>query len=312
MALAATLLDDIELSRLQPHQLVMKAGRLARMLDDDEARTWINWELNGYPNNTDAWEVMQRMGRADDSTKKGFFVRLSELSGLAAGQEQRVQASTGMSFGGEWGSIAAREHHKTIGAAAETVGQVRGIEGAVVAAVYEFVSRSYYELLFSDLQADLFTAAREEIDSRLSPMSGRTLEKIESISERLRAGDAEAVSQAMSTCRRLIDAAADALFAPREEPYMLGDQPLKVGTGNVLNRLQAFVAESGIFGPRRDRLRQTFSNLYQRTSAGTHAEVDVVEARYIFLQTYVALGELLALKVEVVAQSTEHEGAEGV
>ncbi len=173
---------------------------------------------------------------------------------------------------------------------------MRAVEGAVVSMIYEFASRTYYELLFSDLQAELFATAQSEIDARLAPMSGKALTKIESISERLRAGDSEAVSQAMTTCRRLIDTAADELFSPRDEPYLLGDQLLEVKANNVLNRLQAFVAEAGVPGARRARLRQTFANLYGRTSAGTHAEVSITEARYLFLQTYIALGELLSLR----------------
>ncbi|MDQ0921529.1 hypothetical protein QF038_000037 [Pseudarthrobacter sp. W1I19] len=35
--------------------------------------------------------------------------------------------------------------------------------------------------------------------------------------------------------------------------------------------------------------------LYARCSAGTHAEADVQEARFVFLQTYVVLGEILTL-----------------
>lgn len=295
LTLAENLLRDVELDRLKTQQLVLKAGRLARLIDDVEARTWITWELEGYPNNRAAFERMKRMGRVEAAGGKGYFVPLSELSALASGQEQRITASTGMSFAGEWASIAAREHHQTIGRAAAAVGTMRAVEGAVTAAVYEFASRTYYELLFSDLQAELFSAAQADIDSQLAPMTGRALDKIESISERLRAGDSEAVSQAMTTCRRLIDTAADALFPPRDQPYMIGE-PLAVQTGNVLNRLQAYVTEAGVTGDRRDRLRQTFANLYRRTSAGTHAEVDIVEARYVFLQTYIAIGELLALR----------------
>jgi hypothetical protein len=60
-----------------------------------------------------------------------------------------------------------------------------GIEGKVLGAVYTWVTRVFHELLFSDLQSDLFTAAQSEIDSRLIPLSATSLDKIEVISERL-------------------------------------------------------------------------------------------------------------------------------
>ncbi|MFI6007164.1 hypothetical protein ACIA98_43880 [Streptomyces sp. NPDC051366] len=37
------------------------------------------------------------------------------------------------------------------------------------------------------------------------------------------------------------------------------------------------------------------SDLYARCSAGTHSEVTIDEARFVFLQTYIALGEILIL-----------------
>jgi hypothetical protein len=40
---------------------------------------------------------------------------------------------------------------------------------------------------------------------------------------------------------------------------------------------------------RRDRLRRTLADLYERCSAGTHVEVTLGEARFIFLQTYIPL-----------------------
>jgi hypothetical protein len=67
------------------------------------------------------------------------------------------------------------------------------------------------------------------------------------------------------------------------------------GQQQVLNRLQAYTHAQDISKSRRDRLRHTLADLYGRCSAGTHAEVTIHEARFIFLQTYIALGEILTL-----------------
>jgi len=68
-----------------------------------------------------------------------------------------------------------------------------------------------------------------------------------------------------------------------------------IGESNVLNRLQVHVHEAGASKSRKDRLRRTLKDLFDRCSAGTHADVTVEEARFVFLQTYVALGEVLTL-----------------
>jgi hypothetical protein len=290
-------------------QLVLKASRLARLMRDDHSQEWLQWELQGYPSNDQARPWLTRTGRwADEEQKKAFFVPLTRLATLAESLDHKIRAMQGMSFGGEWASVAAREHQQALSSTAKELAQLRAIEGNVVSAIYDFVGRTYHELLFSDLQLELFTSAQAEIDSRLATLAGDALSKVDSLRDRLRAGDAESISQAMSTCRRLIDAAANALFPPREQPFNLGGQQLAVKQPNTLNRLQAYVYEHGVSKGRRDRLRRTFADLYDRTSTGTHSEVDVIEARYLFLQTYVALGELLALD-GLVSPEVSDDGA---
>ncbi len=140
--------------------------------------------------------------------------------------------------------------------------------------------------LFSKLQASLFADTQEKVDASLAAASGTALEKVERVSDRLRDGDPESVSQALTTCRPLIDSSADYVFPARDELYKIGDEVgLKVGPQQVLNRLQAHTHACGASKGRRDRLRRTLSDLYARCSAGTHAEVTFDEARFIFLQT---------------------------
>jgi hypothetical protein len=166
----------------------------------------------------------------------------------------------------------------------------------VIAVIYGMVTETYHELVFSQLQASLFSHMQSQVDGTLAQAGGDALKKIDSVSARLRASDTESVSQALTTCRRLIDSVADNVFPAREELYDSNGLELKVSQQHVLNRLSAFVADNETSKGRRDRLRRTLADLYSRCSAATHSEVSVAEARFIFLQTYVALGEILALR----------------
>ena len=60
----------------------------------------------------------------------------------------------------------------------------------------------------------------------------------------------------------------------------------------VLNRINAFVHTCGVRGGRADRLRRGLSDIYRRVSTGVHSDVDGHEARYLFLTTYLLLGEI--------------------
>jgi hypothetical protein len=44
LILAGELLDDIELGRLQPESLLLRASRLARIMEETEVQTWLQLE----------------------------------------------------------------------------------------------------------------------------------------------------------------------------------------------------------------------------------------------------------------------------
>ncbi len=49
--LSQELLEDIELGRLSPENLLLKTARLARLVGNSEIQQWLNFELAGYPGN---------------------------------------------------------------------------------------------------------------------------------------------------------------------------------------------------------------------------------------------------------------------
>jgi hypothetical protein len=75
----------------------------------------------------------------------------------------------------------------------------------------------------------------------------------------------------------------------------LGGNTLTLTKQNVQNRLNVYISERVESKSRRDRLRRTLSDLYGRVSAGVHDDVSSDEARYLFLSTYLYLGEVLGL-----------------
>jgi hypothetical protein len=304
---AEELLADVELERLRPSEIVMKASRVARLVGHDELSTFLGHERNGYPTDGSAARFIELGGRWGDKATGTFYPQ--SIAKIEANLDASRSAIKAMQGGGNYSGdailIAAREHDQRIGQHTEVVSTWSGICGQVVSTIYDMVAGIYHELLFSELQTTLFAETQARVDGSLAAATGSALDKIERVSDRLRDGDPESISQAMTTCRRLIDSCADYVFPPQPQPYSIGlEATLSVNAANVLNRLQAYTHASGIPKSRRDRLRRTFSDLYERCSAGAHAEVTIDEARFVFLQTYVALGEILTLET----QSTENAG----
>lgn len=296
LRVAEEILADIELKRLKPSEIVLKASRVARLTGHEELSAFLSCERNGYAGSESEW--IARAGRRvteDDSKFYPQSIAKVEAS-LEAAQEAIKAMQGGGNYSGDYVTIASREHDARIASQAKAVGVWSGIAGQVVATIYEMLAETYHELLFSELQASLFADIQGRVDGSLAEASGSALQKIESVSDRLRDGDPESVSQALTTCRRLIDSCADHVFPAQEEPYAIGaEATLSVGQQNVLNRLQAYTHQCGIPKGRRDRLRRTIADLYSRCSAGTHADVTVDEARFVFLHTYIAMGEVLTL-----------------
>lgn len=296
--MAEELLADIELQRLKASEVVLKANRLARLVGHGDLLAFLALERTGYSGDGADDDWISRAGRWKDRDNRMFFpgpLAMIEAH-LEAAKVALQTLSGGGNYSGEWASIAGREHDEKINAKATTVGILGGVCGQVTATVYDMVAEVYHELLFSEIQATLFSDTQTKVDGALAGASGSSLNKIERVSDRLRDGDPESVSQALTTCRRLIDSCADHVFPSSKDPYDLGEGvTLTLGQQNVLNRLQAYCHAQGITKSRRDRLRRTLADLYGRCSAGTHAEVSVQEARFVFLQTYMALGEILTL-----------------
>ncbi|MCL3863035.1 hypothetical protein [Actinotalea sp. K2] len=299
LAHADELLADIELSRTSTAKHVLKAMRVARLLNDAGAQRWLGYELDGVPSGPDGQAWMTTTKRwADKDAGEGYWGSSASLEAARDNARSIIKAHSGsVSLSGDYVTIAMRERSGTIARTASTANALDRVLSSVESHVYRFAADVHAELTYSQVQANLFEASREAVDATLASMAGDALKSIASISERLNSGDESAVSQAMTTCRQLIDAVADHVFPPAKEPYKIGEQDLDVTANRVLNRLQAHLHESGVTGGRATRLRRTLGDLYDRVSASVHRPggVDVHEARYLFLAVYTALGEVLTL-----------------
>lgn len=145
--------------------------------------------------------------------------------------------------------------------------------------------------------AAIFTQYKNGVDALLADTAEIASDRLPQAYERLAAGGgSEAVSHALSTCRRVMDSFADAIYPARTEPAHIGEQEIEVGAGQTRNRLRVYVYERIGNGSRYQRLNQAIRSLYDRTATGVHADVDVGEARALILQTYLLLGEILSLR----------------
>lgn len=79
IALALEVLEDAEMLRTSVESLVLKASRLARLVDDEESQLWLWHERHGY-NDTDevSLKYLELTSRwIGFSTKKAYFAAIN-------------------------------------------------------------------------------------------------------------------------------------------------------------------------------------------------------------------------------------------
>jgi len=92
----------------------------------------------------------------------------------------------------------------------------------------------------------------------------------------------------------MIKAFADAVYPPSDSSVTIDGQTYQIGSDKVLNRIQLFVKSRCPSASRVERLVKNIRQIHERASAGSHAEVTTDEARNLFLQTFMSLGEVLS------------------
>ena len=296
--LCKELLDDIELSRINSEAILLKATRLARLSGSDEIRQWLRYEMAGY-NSCDSLSIkyMTLTGRWIDKNENiAFWGSLAEQETSIEVLKLQLATIKVDSVSGELASHVNRniiKEAKTIG---NDVTRISLIRSRVISKIHDFVSSIYYEKIFSGYSENIFETYKSSIDSLLVGKCNDVLEKIPSIFERLSNGESEAVSHALTTCRRIIDSFADAISPPSEEVIEIDDNTLKLDAAKHQNRINAYIHVKTDSKSRKQKLRQTLSNLYGRVSSGVHSDVSVDEAKALFLEVYLFLGEVISLE----------------
>lgn len=297
LSLSKELLDDIELQRLESDKLLLKCSRLARLAGTDQIKQWIKLEMEGYNNSSDFSVLyMSRTGRwTDYSERKGYWGPLAQIEESIRIQKLRIDVSKVESLSGDNLVSAMRLNRDAQQALAKGISTMVAIRSRVQNMLHTFVVGVFYERQFANIAENTFEKYKRNIDALIASHAGDVLSKMPSVVNRLNEGDDEAVSQALMTCRRIIESFADAIFPPQVGTYKLGDNELSLGSGKYQNRINAYVAERTLSKSRRSRIRQNLSNLYDRVSTGVHNEVTTEEAFSLFLNVYLFLGEVLSL-----------------
>lgn len=297
LELSSELLDDIELDRLPSDKLILKANRLARLAGSDEIRQWLGLEMRGY-NSTDpiSLRYMSLTGRwTDFAEKKGWWGPLGQQEAAIEAKKSQIEATKITSVSGEGAILVTRMTAQNHANLSQSIQKLSAVRSTVLGLLHTFVTNVFYERQFANVAETTFEGYKRRVDGLIADKAGDLLTKMPSVVARLQEGHQEAVSQALTTCRRIIEGFADAIFPPRDAEFEINGNSLKLDASKYQNRINAYIAQRTESSSRRTRLRQNLSNLFDRVSAGVHQDVTSEEAYALFLNVYLFLGEVLNL-----------------
>ena len=174
--------------------------------------------------------------------------------------------------------------------------------GLMKSEIYEYAMNIFYQLEFTENVMDILSEYRHIVDNRLPELLSGSKEKLDSISKNLHSQNQEDWSNAVHTCRKLLQDLADNLYPPSNVP--LDKNGRKTGPNNYINRLINYIdshAKSEKFkqitGSNIKFIGERLDAIYKATNKGTHETIDTLEeAKRYVIHTYLFIGDILSLK----------------
>jgi len=295
--LAKEIIDDIEFTRLDAQVILLKTTRLPRYVGNEEIREWLRYEMQGYQKGTDTFEkYMVKTGRwTNKDERKGYIMPLAQVEGTIVAETEKLKAYRIPDTSSQYAVTVIDNVRSGMSGTSSYISTLSGIKSRVISILHDFATTVYYEKVFDNIAESIFDNYKKAIDLLIAENSGDIIEQIPSVIARLSDGDRESISHALTTCRRIIDSFADHIFPPIDETINVGGKEISLKADKVINRITTYVYNNCKSESRRTKIKQNLENLYKRVSAGVHSDVDTQEARNIFFNVYLILGEILTL-----------------
>ena len=318
-----SVLEGIENNTLLTSSVLLQCLKIARLLNDTESISWLQYEYGGYPRDEkgyikeSAWNIGYKHGRGYlYEGKKIIFLELaSELEGKIDSQKKAINnySTKGASVSGDQAYGAMNVLTGTV--SKSTSGLLSNIAvnekrlAILKSEYYDYALRKSIELSFSNVVTDVFSIYREQVDNYFNELSSETILKLQAIQDKINSDNPEMYSQALTTCRRLLENTAEELFDKHfpnytEKMYKTkSGKEIDVSGDHYLNKLSAVVErlqnkslEKTLVGSNIKYMIDWIKNLSELQCKGVHSEITKEEAMRCIIHTYICLGDILSLQ----------------
>lgn len=321
-------INGIEDGTISVSSSVLLCKKIARLVNDIEGQEWLNYEYGGYPRGNngyvlhDAWQIAANHGRAykeKSEKRKQDTVIFTEL---CSELESTIESNTialknystqGCSVSGDYAlpatSTLTRAVSECTNDLLNMIQTARRRLSILKSQYYDYAVKWQIELQFGSISKSIFEEYQEKIDSHYSSLPTTTLQKLNAIEDLMEDGNPERYAQVLTSCRRLWADTANRLFdevLPNYSAHLFmtkSGKEIEVSGDHVNNKLSAIIetlqsksAKNTLVGSEIIYLIDWMEQINKKQSAGVHADVTRKQAMQCIIHTYIALGDILALK----------------
>jgi hypothetical protein len=169
--------------------------------------------------------------------------------------------------------------------------------------VHKFLSFTEKQLLFGQINADIFEINRRFVDFELGRLCPEAVSQFVLVYHRLPEKDTESYAQALTSCRRILKSLADVLYPPSSKRIIGSDgRQHNLSDDKYIARLWQYVYEktahstSGkLLQAEVQYLGNRIDKLYDLTNKGIHANISDFEVNQCVIQTYLLIGDILRI-----------------
>lgn len=324
LELSSEILRNIELSELSLANIALKASRLARLLNELDVQKIMEYEASGYPTTPEGvapniWHLAVGADRKFEikNEKTGkikpyvylesieeleYQTKIAEVA-LDAAKDPHVSVSSANPYQTVFtpsGNFFERQQiRNTASQASKRLSSRRAL-------IYRYALKKHYELKFSGIADDIFSRIRKRLDSTIGKTIPDAVQMLSAVYDNLRSENPEDWSNAVHSCRRILQALADVIYPPSNDKTAIvngKEKTIKLGKDNYINRIMTFVEDrsrserfQNIVGSHLRFLGDRLDSIFEAAQKGSHSTiVNREEAdRYVVL-TYLLVGDILSL-----------------
>ena len=329
LMLADQALKELELSEASLTSVALKASRIARITDNFEMQQIMLYEAGGYPSeptgvSPEIWRLALKAGRVIKEKKDGETKEYAKLKSIERLESEINTAKERLKVSQDADvSISSSNPHQFVSTVSgnsmeryrisEVISETSQLIGQRRAFIYQYLSNTFYELRYSIATDDSFSRIRSIVDENIAELVPNSLQKFSAIYDNLESENTEDWSNAVHSCRRVLEDLADALYPSRanvSKKVHGKDKIIKLGPDAYINRLIAYTEENSsseryeeIVGSHIRFLGERLDAVFQAAQKGSHADIVTREEadRYV-VYTYMIVGDLMSLKLDVEQQ----------